>query len=76
MAAAHFGQTTAGAPLSYLVNTVRRHFAARKGGLGPAPREWLSRGALQSVVWVDDTVWNVKGNRHGFCGCLEAGCVE
>ena len=76
VAAAHFGQTTAGAPLSYLVNTVRRHFAARKGGLGPAPREWLSRGALQSVVWVDDTVWNVKGTLHGFCGGLEAGCVE
>jgi len=63
--ACHFGQATAGAPLAYLVNTVRRHFAGRTGGLGPAPRAWLGRGALPSVVWVDDTAWVVKGSRHG-----------
>jgi len=71
---------TAGSQLasSYLVDTVRRHFAkpGRAGGMGPAPRVWLGRGALLSVVWVDDTVWDVKGPRHRLCGGLEAGCVE
>ena len=76
VAASHFGQATAGSPLAYLVNTVRRHYAARKKALGPAPRRWLGRGSLPSVVWVDDTVWNLKSERHGVCGGLRAGCVD
>ena len=59
-----------------MVNTVQRHFAAWKVVLGPAPRRLLGRGELKSVIWVDNTVWSVKGVRHGWCGRLEAGCVE
>ena len=74
--ASHFGQTTAGSPLASMLNCIRRSLARRKGGLGPSPLPGLARGAILSVVWVDDTVMVTKAAAHGICGGLDAGCIE